>query len=162
MFYVCHLHSSSLSREVAPPPKRPLKNPRLGASGVSTGVNSSPSISWNTHTHINTVVLHVCECVYLRGPDLQVLTGLLAVCDPLYLSRGGEVHGLAQVGKAESPGYPHVCQWQVVYIQQWSQPRQTADRQRERPHTTQRYSNTTSFYWVCCSCRNLESNPSIH
>lgn len=46
------VHSSSLSSDWAPPPKRPLKNPLLGASGVSTGVNSSPSISWNINTHI--------------------------------------------------------------------------------------------------------------
>lgn len=45
------IHSSSLSSDCAPPPKRPLKNPLLGASGVSTGVKSSPSISWNINTH---------------------------------------------------------------------------------------------------------------
>lgn len=45
-----HIHSSSLSSDCAPPPKRPLKNPLLGASGVSTGVNSSPSISWSRNT----------------------------------------------------------------------------------------------------------------
>lgn len=66
--------------------------------------------------------------MYLCGPNLQVLAGLLAVCDPLYLSGGGEVHGLAQVGEAEGPGYPHVCQRQVVYIKQRSQTRQTADK----------------------------------
>lgn len=44
------IHSSSLSSDCAPPPKRPLKNPLFGASGVSTGVKSSPSISWNSNT----------------------------------------------------------------------------------------------------------------
>lgn len=39
------LQSSSLSSDCAPPPKRPLKNPLFGASGVSTGVKSSPNIS---------------------------------------------------------------------------------------------------------------------
>lgn len=42
------LHSSSLSRDCAPPPNRPLKKPLLGASGVSTGVKSSPSISFKS------------------------------------------------------------------------------------------------------------------
>ncbi len=46
------IHSSSLSSDWAPPPKRPLKNPLLGASGVSTGVKSSPSISCNHNKHL--------------------------------------------------------------------------------------------------------------
>lgn len=50
--------------------------------------------------------------------DLQIVTSLLAVGDPLELSRGGEVQGLAQIGEAEGSGYPHVCQRQVVHIQQ--------------------------------------------
>lgn len=40
-----HVQSSSRSSDWAPPPKSPLKNPLFGASGVSTGVNSSASIS---------------------------------------------------------------------------------------------------------------------
>lgn len=60
--------------------------------------------------------------------NLQVLADILAVGYPLDLSRGGQVHGLSQVGKAECPGYPHVCQWKVVYIQQWSESRQTEGR----------------------------------
>lgn len=39
------LHNSSLSKLLLPLPKRPLKKPRLGASGVSTGRKRSPSIS---------------------------------------------------------------------------------------------------------------------
>lgn len=45
-----YLQRSSLSRDWAPPPKRPLKKPRFGASGVSTGVNNSLSISCRTET----------------------------------------------------------------------------------------------------------------
>lgn len=57
--------------------------------------------------------------------DLQVLTDVLAVSDPLDLGGGAEVHGLTQVGEAERPGYPHVCQRQVVYIHERSQSRNT-------------------------------------
>lgn len=53
---------------------------------------------------------------------LQILAHLLAVCDSLDLSRRGQVQGLAEVGEAERSRYPHVCQGQVIYIQQWSQP----------------------------------------
>lgn len=48
--------------------------------------------------------------------NLQVLADILAVGYPLDLSWGGQVHGLAQVGEAEGPGYPHVRQRKVVYI----------------------------------------------
>lgn len=54
------------------------------------------------------------RCIMLT--NLQVLANILAVGYPLDLSWGGQVHGLAQVGKAEGPGYPHVCQRKVVYI----------------------------------------------
>lgn len=63
---------------------------------------------------------------------LQVLADLLAVCDSLDLSGGGQVQGLAEVGEAERSGYPHVCQGKVIYIQQRSQPRQTENRMTHR------------------------------
>ena len=47
-FYV---HSSSRSKFWAFPPKKPLRNPLFGASGVSMGVNSSPNISWIHQSH---------------------------------------------------------------------------------------------------------------
>lgn len=58
---------------------------------------------------------------------LQIFAGVLAVSDPLNLSGGTEVHGLTQVGEAERPGYPHVCQRQVVYIHKRSQSWQTRE-----------------------------------
>lgn len=59
--------------------------------------------------------------MHVACTNLQVLADVLAVGYPLDLSRGGQVHGLAQVGEAERPGYPHVRQGQVVDVQQWSE-----------------------------------------
>lgn len=53
--------------------------------------------------------------------DLKVIAGLLAVGDPLDLGGRGEVEGLAQVGEAKCPGDAHICQRQVVDVQQWPQ-----------------------------------------
>ena len=55
---------------------------------------------------------------YNSFTNLPVVAGLLAIGDPLHLRGGGEVQGLTQVGEAERSGYPHVCQRQVVHIQQ--------------------------------------------
>lgn len=67
--------------------------------------------------------------------NLQVLTDILAVGYPLDLCRGGQIHGLAQVGEAECPGYSHVGERQVVYIQKRSEPRQTGGRREKGEHT---------------------------
>lgn len=56
---------------------------------------------------------------------LQVVTCLLAVCDSLDLSWRGHVHGLTHVREAKGPGNAHVCQWQVIHIQQRPQTWQT-------------------------------------
>lgn len=64
--------------------------------------------------------------------NLQVLTDVLVVGYPLDLSRGGQVHGLAQIGEAEGPGYPHVCQRKVVHIQQRSESRHTGHGRQQR------------------------------
>ena len=50
--------------------------------------------------------------------DLQIVTGLLAVGDPLDLCGGGEVQRLTQVREAKRSRYPHVCQRQIVHVQQ--------------------------------------------
>lgn len=57
---------------------------------------------------------------YTQVSDLQVIAGLLAVSDPLDLGGRGEVQGLTQVREAECSGYTHICQRQVVHIQQRS------------------------------------------
>lgn len=59
---------------------------------------------------------------------LKVFTDVLAVRDPLDLSGGAQVHGLAQVGEAERPGYPHVSQRQVVDVHERSQSWHTGTR----------------------------------
>lgn len=66
-----NLHSSSLSRDCAPPPNRPLKNPLFGASGVSTGVKSSPSISFKIQTNytVNTLGNRSQRCTCCPGGD---------------------------------------------------------------------------------------------
>lgn len=51
-------------------------------------------------------------------PDLKVVARLLAVGDPLDLGGGGQVQSLAQVREAKRSGYPHICQRQVVDVQQ--------------------------------------------
>lgn len=50
--------------------------------------------------------------------DLKVIAGLLAVGDPLDLGGRGEVEGLTQVREAERSGDAHICQRQVVDVQQ--------------------------------------------
>ena len=57
--------------------------------------------------------------------DLEVVTGLLAVGDPLHLRGGGQVQRLAQVGEGKRPCYPHVGERQVVDVQQGAQAGQT-------------------------------------
>lgn len=75
------------------------------------------ALSKHTHTFVMFNLTRGAES------DLQVIAGLLAVGDPLDLGGGGEVKGLSQVREAKRSGDAHICQRQVVYVQQRPQTR---------------------------------------
>lgn len=62
-------------------------------------------------------------------PYLQVVTHLLAVRQALDLCRRAQVQSLPFISETEGPCYPHVCDRQIVNVQQWAKAGQAEEKQ---------------------------------
>lgn len=77
-------------------------------------------------------------------PYLQVVAHLLAVGQALDLGGRAQVQSLPFVSETKGPCYPHVCDRQIVDVQQWAKAGQAEEKQIPRLATS-------CHTWYTCS-----------
>lgn len=83
-------------------------------------------------------------------PYLQVVTHLLAVGQALDLCGRAQVQSLPFVSETKGPCYPHVCDRQIVHVQQWAEAGQAEEKHIAR------------LAWNTCSMPAFSTNTSLY